>query len=96
MAPSILKSIHKAVTYWWLFLLSGILLIAIGLWVFRSPAAAYLSLLAILIIFFGVMVLANPAFGVANIIVWTGLAFIMAGIFRCYISLKLRSLKKSL
>jgi len=38
----------------------------------------WLLLLGIAIIFFGFMVLAVPAFGAANIIVWTGLAFIVA------------------
>lgn len=188
MAISFIKSIRSSVQYWWLFLLTGILLIIIGLWVFSSPVTAYLSLsilfavgilvsgifeiifaiannktmeswgwilasgildlfigiylssypmvtvtvlpfilgfwllfrgfmaiglaleirsygakdwgwqlfLAILILFLGFMVLANPAFGVANIIVWTGLAFIAAGIFRIYIAMKLRGLKKRL
>src|SRR4030095_11185079 len=171
MAQTILRSIREAVNYWWLLLLSGLILILIGIWIIASPAAAYLSLslifaisilfvgifeiafaltvrksmdgwgwtlasgildlviggyllaypqvtmavlpfivgfwllfrgfsalgfafdvksygatgwgwllvLAIAIIFFGIMVLAVPAFGVANILVWTSLSFIMAG-----------------
>jgi uncharacterized membrane protein HdeD (DUF308 family) len=50
--------------------------------------------LGIAILFFGLMVLINPAFGAANIIIWTGSAFIFAGIFRIYLSVKLRKLKK--
>jgi uncharacterized membrane protein HdeD (DUF308 family) len=181
-----LKSIRDSINYWWLFLLTGILLLIVGLWVFASPAASYLSLsfifsmgilftgifeiafalsnrktmhswgwtlasgvldlvigfyllsypgitmtvlpfilgfwllfrgfsavgsafdmksmgdknwgwslfLGVAIVFFGVMVLAIPAFGVVNIIIWTGSAFVLAGIFRIYLALKLRKIKR--
>jgi len=186
MTTSLSKTIRESVNLWWLILLSGILLIVIGLWVISSPLASYLSLsmifslgilftgifeilfaisnraaleswgwtlasgildlvigfyllsypalsltvlpfilgfwllyrggsaigsafdmksygdknwgwfliLGIGIIFFGMMVLINPVFGAANIVIWTGSAFIFAGIFRIYLSLKLRKLKK--
>jgi uncharacterized membrane protein HdeD (DUF308 family) len=188
MAQTILKTIKESVNYWWLLLLIGLILIATGIWIFASPAAAYVSLsilfgvsiliigifetafaisargsiegwgwmlasgvldliigiyllmypvvtmailpfilgfwlmfrgfsafgfafdmksygskdwgwlllLAIAIIFFGFMVLAVPAFGVANIIVWTGLSFIAAGVYRVVLAFKLRKLKKTL
>jgi uncharacterized membrane protein HdeD (DUF308 family) len=187
MSATPLKTIKESINHWWLFLLTGVLLIVVGLWVFASPIASYLSLslifslgilftgifeiifavanrstmdswgwtlaggildvvigsyllaypaismsvlpfilgfwllfrgfsaigsafdmksygdknwgwflfLGIGIIFFGVMVLANPAFGVANIIIWTAFAFIFAGVFRIYLALKLRKLKKA-
>ncbi len=187
MSPTIFKKIKEAVKYWWLLLLTGLILVAVGILVFASPATAYLSLsilfgasiliigffetvfaisarrslegwgwtlasglldiaigsyllmypavtmailpfvlgfwllfrgfsaigfsldiksygdsnwgwfllFAIGIIFFAFMILAVPAFGVANIIVWTGLAFIVAGVFRIFIALKLRKLKTS-
>src|SRR6266478_8603927 len=44
MAQTILKSIREAVNYWWLLLLSGLIFIVIGIWIFASPVAAYLSL----------------------------------------------------
>lgn len=186
MAQSFLKTIRESINYWWLILLSGVLLIIVGIWVISSPLASYLSLsllfawgilltgifeiifaisnhkgmdswgwtlasgildlvigfyllsypaitltvlpfilgfwllyrggsaigsafdmksygdknwgwflfLGIAIIFFGLMVLVNPVFGAANIIIWTGSAFIFAGIFRIYLSVKLRRLKK--
>lgn len=56
----------------------------------------WLLVLAIAIIFFGFMVLAVPAFGVANIIVWTSLSFIVAGVFRIFLALRLRKLKVNL
>ena len=44
MAPTIFKEIKEAAKYWWLLLLTGLILIAVGIWVFASPATAYLSL----------------------------------------------------
>ncbi len=37
--------------------------------------------------------LACPAIGIENIFLFSGLAFVAAGIFRCFLSLKLRNLK---
>jgi uncharacterized membrane protein HdeD (DUF308 family) len=39
------------------------------------------------------MILAVPAFGVANIIAWTGLSFIFAGVFRIILAFRLRKWK---
>lgn len=188
MTQTILKEIKEAVKYWWLLLLTGLLLIAVGIWVFASPAAAYLSLsvlfgasiltigffetvfaitasksmkgwgwtlasglldivigsyllvyptvtmailpfvlgfwllfrgfsaigfsfdlksygdlnwgwfllLAIGIIIFAFMILAVPAFGVANIIAWTGLSFIFAGVFRIILAFSLKKWKSEI
>jgi len=185
---TILRTIKESLNYWWLFLLTGLILIATGIWIFASPVDAYVSLsilfgisilmnglfetsfgitarnsmdgwgwmlasgildliigiyllmypgvtmailpyvlgfwllfrgfsaigvafdvksygapdwgwllvLGIGIIFFGFMILAVPAFGVANIIVWTGLAFISAGVFRIFLAFRLRKLKTAL
>ena len=186
MAPTIIKEIKEAVKYWWLLLLTGLILVAVGIWVFASPVEAYVSLsilfgatilisgifetvfaisarkslegwgwslvsglldiiigaylltyptvtmtilpfvlgfwllfrgfsavgfsfdmksygesnwgwflfMAIGIIVFAVMILAVPAFGVANIIVWTGLSIICAGIFRIMLAVSLKKWKK--
>lgn len=188
MVQPILKEIKEAVKYWWLLLLSGLILIAVGVWVFASPAAAYLSLsvlfgacilaiglfetvfaisarksikgwgwtlasglldtvigsyllaypavtmtilpfvlgfwllfrgfsaigfsfdmksygdlnwgwfllLAIGIIIFAFMILAVPAFGVANIIAWTGLSFIFSGVFRIILAFSLKKWKSEM
>jgi uncharacterized membrane protein HdeD (DUF308 family) len=48
---------------------------------------------AIGIIFFAIMILAVPAFGVANIIAWTGLSFVFAGVFRIILAFKLKNWK---
>lgn len=188
MRPTIFKEIKEAIQYWWLLLLTGLILVAAGIWVFASPATAYLSLsilfgasilsigffemvfaisarksmegwgwtlagglldivigaylllfpgvtmvilpivlgiwllfrgfsaigfsfdmksygdvnwgwflfFAIGIIFFAVMILAVPAFGVANIIAWTGLSFFIAGVFRIILSFRLKKWKSAL
>ncbi len=188
MATTIFKEIKEAVKYWWLLLLTGLILVAVGIWVFASPATAYLSLsilfgasiltigffetvfaisarkslegwgwtlasglldivigsylltypavtmvilpfvlgfwllfrgfsaigfsfdvkayddsnwgwfllFAIGIIFFALMILAVPAFGVANIIVWTGLSFIFAGLFRIILAFRLKKWKSAM
>jgi uncharacterized membrane protein HdeD (DUF308 family) len=188
MAPSIFKEIKEAVQYWWLLLLTGLILVAVGIWVFASAAIAYLSLsilfgasilcigffetifaisarkslegwgwtlasglldivigayllaypgvtmvmlpfilgfwllfrgfsaigfsfdmksygdlnwgwvllFAIGIIIFAIMILAVPAFGVANIVAWTGLSFIFAGVFRIILSFRLKKLKSAI
>ncbi len=176
------SSIKLVSPYWWLMLLGGLALIALGVWTFASPATAYLSLsllfaigiliagileiifslsatfvpgwgwllagglfdsfiggyllaypvltmvvlpllvgvwilfrgfmavghafdarsrkltgwgwllfTGIVVILLAMLILANPAWGVVNIILWTGLAFIFAGIFRVYLSFRLRS-----
>jgi len=184
MTQTISKTIKKSISYWWLFLITGLLLILAGIWIFTSPAEAYVSLsilfavsilvigileasfaitarrsldgwgwtlasgildivigtyllayplismqvlpfilgfwllfrgisaigfafdmrsyhaanwgmllvLGILIIFFGCMVLVVPAFGVLNIIVWTALSFIAAGVFRVVLAFRLKKL----
>lgn len=186
MTSTIQKEVKETIGYWWLFLLTGILLTGTGIWIFASPAEAYLSLsilfavgifvtgiletlfaitarksldgwgwtlasgildivigaylmsyplitlevlpfilgfwllfrgisaigfafdmrsyrvadwgmllaLGLIIIFLGCMVLAVPAFGVLNIIVWTGLSFIAAGIFRIILAFRLKKLSR--
>jgi uncharacterized membrane protein HdeD (DUF308 family) len=44
MAQSFLKTIRESINYWWLILLSGVLLIIVGIWVISSPIESYLSL----------------------------------------------------
>jgi hypothetical protein len=53
-------------------------------------------LFAIGIIFFAVMILAVPAFGVANIIAWIGLSCIFAGVFRIFLAFRLKMWKTTI
>ena len=48
---------------------------------------------AITIILMAVLILLCPTIGIENLILWTGLAFIITGIFRIYLSIKLQQLK---
>ena len=188
MTPSISQAIKRNIQYWWIFLLTGIVLIGIGIWIFASPADAYVTLsilfafsmlvtgilesifaitarrslhgwgwtlsggifdivigiyllaypaitmsvlpfvlgfwllfrgfaaigisidmkshntaqwgillvLGIIVSFLGFMVLAVPAFGVLNIIVWTALSFIAAGMFRILLAFRLKQLGASI
>lgn len=54
----------------------------------------WLLFTGVVIILLGGTILSYPAWGIANIIIWTGLAFIFAGFFRIYLSFKLRKLKQ--
>ncbi len=51
---------------------------------------------AITIILLALLILACPIIGIENLILWTGLAFIVTGVFRIYLAFKLRSVKKDL
>ncbi len=44
MKTTIAKTIKESIRYWWLFLVTGIILIGVGIWVFVSQEEAYLSL----------------------------------------------------
>lgn len=183
MTNSTIKTVREIISNWWLMLLGGIALLALGIWTITTPLEAYLSLslvfaigiltagvfeiifslsntsktgwgwtlvsgmidlfiggyllsypaltMAILPVLVGVwilfrgfiaignafeiksygfpgwgwllcagivailvatLILVNPVWGIANIVIWTGVAFILAGIFRIYLSLKLRKL----
>lgn len=50
----------------------------------------------IMIILLAEMIFVNPPLGVPTIFTWTGLAFVFAGIFRIYLSIKLRKLKNNI
>ena len=179
------KELQTVARYWWLLLVTGIMLAGLGVWVFATPVAAYLSLsiffavgmvltgifevlfalsnsrfisgwgwilvgglvdlimgiyllyfpmlslivmpilmglwmlfrgfmaigssiefrnsasqvwrwllvAGVLIIIFALLILGDPLFGVINIVIWTGLSLIAAGISRILIAIKLRSIR---
>ena len=188
MASSILQTAKSSAKNWWLSLILGVLFILLGIWIFRTPAASYISLsllfsisifisgifgitfaisnrkemegwgwylaggildlvvgtlfvsiplmtMAILpfyvgfwvlfrgvfgiglsfqlkhfgapnwgwLLFFGILtllfsflLLMNPVFAVLSIIVMTGIAFIVMGIFRIFLAFDLRKIHKYL
>jgi len=53
----------------------------------------WLMFTGIMIIVVALIILGNPLFGIINIIIWTALAFIISGIFRIYLALKLREFR---
>lgn len=188
MENSIFKEVRRAVRNWWLLLLTGLLLIGLGIWILMTPLAAYASLailfsisltiaglvevafavsnrgaidgwgwalvggiidlalgiyllanpavtldvLPILlgiwllfrgfsavgtsaalraygvrnwgwllavglgIVVFALVIIANPKLGALNIVIWTGVGFVLAGIFRIMVGLRMRRLKERL
>lgn len=61
---------------------------------FRALAkgSVWVILGALLIIVFGVLVLANPVFGAMSIVLWTGMAFLATGILNVFMGLWMRRL----
>jgi uncharacterized membrane protein HdeD (DUF308 family) len=45
---------------------------------------------AIIVLLFGILVIANPVFGAATIIIWTGVAFIVTGILNVMLGLRMK------
>lgn len=45
---------------------------------------------AIVVLLFGILVIANPVFGAATIIIWTGMAFIITGILNVMLGLRMK------
>jgi uncharacterized membrane protein HdeD (DUF308 family) len=52
----------------------------------------YLMGIGLLGVLFAFILLWNPLFGGMSVVIWTGLAFIIAGVYSCYFSLKLKKL----
>lgn len=53
----------------------------------------WLLVVGIIIVLLGLTILSDPVFGIANIIMWTSIAFIFSGIFRVHLSFKLKKLR---
>lgn len=49
---------------------------------------------AITIVLLALLILVYPGFGMETLMFWTGVSFIVSGIFRIYLSLKLKNLKR--
>lgn len=48
---------------------------------------------AVVVLLFGIMVIANPTFGAATIIIWTGAAFIVTGILNILLGIRMKDYK---
>ncbi len=60
------KSIRRTVSNWWLLLLSGVVLIAIGIWTFMNPQDSYVALAFIFSVSFVVIGLFETVFSINN------------------------------
>ena len=62
----LIKTVKSAINHWYLLLLSGILLIALGIWTFREPIDSYVTLAFIFSLTFVVSGLIETYFSIAN------------------------------
>ena len=169
-------TVDRSLRHWWVFVLRGILFVLLGIYVFMSPASAYIALSflfgliillagvsellhayqdkgsanrgwhlfvglvdliiglillshlaasmdvmrvilgvyflfrgismfnfrgfakrpgwilagAVIILLFGILVIGNPVFGAATIVIWTGTAFIVTGILNVMLGLRMK------
>lgn len=63
---------------------------AVGLWDW-----IWLLVTSVLLILPSLIIVVNPFFGLINIVLYTGVAFVITGIFRIYFSQQLRKLNKA-
>lgn len=88
----IVRGAGKAIKYWWLLLLSGILTFVVGIVVFRHPAQSYLALgllFGIMMIVSGIIDLVTAVtsrnyFMMRGYVVIGGILDLTLGIFLCY------------
>src|ERR1700733_13967652 len=66
MANLLFKRVKKAVDYWYLLLLVGLLFIGIGIWCFITPIGAYLTLALIFSVSFLASGLFEIVFAISN------------------------------
>jgi len=59
----------------------------------RKPA--WILAGAVIVLLFGILVIANPAFGSATIIIWTASAFIVTGILNVMLGLRMKPASES-
>ncbi len=93
MYPSMTVEILPYVLGFWL-LFRGFVAIAFSLDL-RAHGASWLWFLviAIVVIVFGILVLAVPTFGILHLIIWTACSFIFIGVFRILLAMRLRNMK---
>ncbi len=66
MATSVISSVKSAAKNWWLSLILGVLFILLGMWVFRTPLASYISLSMLFSIFIFVSGIFGIIFSISN------------------------------
>jgi len=93
--PQITMMLLPIIIGFWL-LVRGIMGIgsAIDMRAYGISSWGWILFNSLVVVFFSVGILAYPAFGIANLIIWTGLAFLGAGIFRIVISIKIKEISR--
>lgn len=81
--------------FWLLFRGFSAIGFALDMKSYKTSGWGWLLALGVVIIIFGCMILAVPAFGVLNIIIWTSLSFIAAGLFRIVLAFRLKKLSNT-
>lgn len=67
MAATVLSSTRLVTKNWWLSILIGIVYIVLGVWVFRTPLASYISLSIIFSVFIFISGILEIIFSISNI-----------------------------
>ena len=82
-----------AISIWILF--RGIMVIgnALNMRRYGMPDWRWFTVVGINIIFLALLIMLYPFYGIKAILFWIGIAFILSGLFRIYISLKIRKIK---
>lgn len=60
MSSTVLRSVKSSAKNWWLSLIIGVLFIALGIWVFRTPISSYISLSVL----FSISIFISGIFGI--------------------------------
>ncbi|WP_420147542.1 HdeD family acid-resistance protein [Spirosoma sp.] len=96
---------NPAVTMTVLPLLVGVVLLIRGAFAIGSslrlrsagiPNWGWAFALGLALVVFAILMISNPTFGMFNIVIWTGMAFLSAGIVRISSGLRLRQIKERL
>ncbi len=66
MSNTFLAGMHNAIKYWWIYLLTGILFIALGIWVFRTPVESYVALSILFTLTFLINGISEVIYAVSN------------------------------
>jgi len=66
MKTSPLKTVKNSIRHWYLLLIAGLLYIAVGIWVFRTPLSSYLGLALLFSISFLASGISEIIFSISN------------------------------
>jgi uncharacterized membrane protein HdeD (DUF308 family) len=79
MSNTFLAGMRNAIKYWWVYLLTGILFILLGIWVFRTPVESYVALSILFTLTFLVNGVAEIFYALSNRKTQKGWGWILSG-----------------